>query len=174
MYSNEFKQEIFKFVEANGLRTKDMGLGVTQKALARHFGIDEDTLGYWLKESAFSDSIKRANQIFLAGRVNRCLDNLQRRADGYSDTKVVSKGHTEGNEFIAKSSEVVTVNVPPDVGANIFILTNIDPEHWRNPLKIDAKADLTTGGQPLNISVVDNETKEMAEKLAKKLNDGNI
>lgn len=174
MYSNEFKQEIFKFVEKHGLRTKDMGLGVTQKALCEKFGIDENTIHDWLMNQDFSDSIKRANSVFRAARVDRCVDNLQRRADGYADTKVVSKGKKDGDTFIATSSEVVTVNIPPDVGANIFILTNIDPEHWKNPMKIEAKADITSRGQPLNLSVVDKEAKDTAEKLAEKLRSGDF
>lgn len=165
MYSDEFKQEIFKFVEKNGLRTKDMGLGVTQRALTQHFGFSDDELARWMKDADFAEAIKRANAIFRANRVNRCVDNLQRRADGYADTKVVSKGKKDGDTFIATSSEVVTVNVPPDVGANIFILTNIDPDHWKNPMKIEAKADLTSGGRPLNITVQDAQTAKDIERL---------
>lgn len=161
------KDDIFKWVEKNGVHPQRGG--ATIASLCSQFGITKETYYEWMKKSYFFDGIKKANEVFKTNTCNEIVNALKKRALGYEDFKIVSVGHTVENELVIEKVQKTTVNVPPDVGASIFLLVNMDSEKWANPMKIEAKTDITSGGRPLNIVVEKEETKELLEKVKEKL-----
>ena len=164
-YNEEFTQQIFRWVEQNGVYPQRMGASIAD--LCRQFGIDMETFRDWKLKPEFSEGIKKANEVFKVRTCNDIVNSLVKRAKGYTDiqTEVIGKPDATGG---IKSEKVRRVerNVPPDVGAQIFLLTNLDSEQWVNPMKIEAKADITSGGAALKIIVQDEETRKAIDDLA--------
>lgn len=163
-YKEKFTQQIFRWVEQHGVYPQKMGESITNLCL--QFGIDSQTYANWLRFSEFSEGIKKANEVFRVNTCNDIVNSLVKRAKGYKDIQVVIIGKPDENgEMKSQKIQRTEKDVPPDVAAQIFLLTNLDSEHWVNPMKIEAKADLTSGGRPLSISVVSQEAADNLERL---------
>lgn len=109
--------------------------GLNDTEIAGKLGIATSTYyDYQNKHTEFSDAIKRGK-----APVDVKVENaLLKRALGYSyeekhsEVKINEKGEAK-----VIGIKTVTKNVPPDVGAQVFWLTNRKKHNWRNTQHID-------------------------------------
>ena len=82
--------------------------------------------------------------------------SLWKRASGYEVEEVKNEYRTlkDGGKVLVKSSKT-TKHFPPDTGALIFALTNLDPENWKNRQDNRLSVDEDISG--FKISVVHKE-----------------
>lgn len=146
-----------RWVRENGL--KDKG-GATIASLCRHFGIAEMTFGRWMRRKDFADAINSAKQYFADNLERDLVASLAKSAKGYSYVKRKTEYTSDknGNPVIKKQT-TEDVDVQPNVGAAIFLLTNIAPERWQN--KIQQQADIN-GSLALDVNVVNDKTPAIA------------
>lgn len=156
-FTSELLAEITKWVRENGLI--EYG-GATLISLCRHFGISDRTFQRWIKRKDFADAINSAKQHFADNLERDLVASLAKSAKGYSYVKRKTEYTSDknGNPVIKKQT-TEDVDVQPNVGAAIFLLTNIAPERWQN--KIQQQADIQ-GSLALDVTVVNNETPTIA------------
>lgn len=155
--NDDLIKDITRWVCENGL--KDNG-GATITSLCRHFGIAEMTFGRWMKRKDFAGAINSAKQHFADNLERYLVASLAKSAKGYSYVKRKTEYTSDknGNPVIKKQT-TEDVDVQPNVGAAIFLLTNIAPSRWQN--KIQQQADIQ-GSLALDVNVVNNETPAIA------------
>lgn len=155
--NDDLISDITRWVRENGL--KENG-GATITSLCRHFGIAEMTFGRWMKRKDFAEAINSAKQHFADNLERDLVASLAKSAKGYNYVKRKTEYTSDknGNPVIKKQT-TEDVDVQPNVGAAIFLLTNIAPERWQN--KIQQQADIQ-GSLALDVTVVNNETPAIA------------
>ena len=120
-------------------------------------GISKSTFYEWLESYPdFSDSLKKARKEFCETIVQTLEQSLWKRAAGYEVEEVKNEYRTlkDGGKVLVKSSKT-TKHFPPDTGALIFALTNLDPENWKN--RQDNRLSVDEGISGFKISVVHKE-----------------
>ena len=120
-------------------------------------GISKSTFYEWLESYPdFSDSLKMARKEFRETIVQTLEQSLWKRAAGYEVEEVKNEYRTlkDGGKVLVKSSKT-TKHFPPDTGALIFALTNLDPENWKN--RQDNRLSVDEGISGFKISVVHKE-----------------
>ena len=143
-------------MERNGLYPQACGALV--KDFCKAMGINIDTYYQWQNKSEFSEAISRARDVFHQTTVRNVENALVKRASGYEFTKErAEKASRKTVEFdpltgkkvreyygepqlVAMSKE--TIQVAPDVDAAKFVLTNMEPERWRQKQEIAAAIDV--------------------------------
>ena len=155
--NDDLINDITRWVRENG--HKDKG-GATITSLCRHFGIAEMTFGRWMKRKDFAEAINSAKQYFADNLERDLVASLAKSAKGYNYVKRKTEYTSDknGNPVIKKQT-TEDVDVQPNVGAAIFLLTNIAPDRWQN--KIQQQADIQ-GSLALDVTVVSNETPAIA------------
>lgn len=155
--TTELTDSILKWVRENGL--KDNG-GATIASLCRHFGIAEMTFGRWMRRKEFADAINSAKQHFADSLERDLVASLAKSAKGYSYVKRKTEYTSDknGNPVIKKQT-TEDVDVQPNVGAAIFLLTNIAPERWQN--KQQQQTDIQ-GSLSLGVSIMNADTPDIA------------
>ena len=140
-----------RWVRENGL--KDNG-GATITSLCRHFGIAEMTFGRWMQKKTFADAINSAKQHFEDNLERDLVQSLAKAAKGYTYVKRKTEYTSDKDgRLVIKKQTTEDVDVQPNVGAAIFLLTNIAPERWVN--KQQTQTDLT-GSLALDVNIVGN------------------
>ena len=120
-------------------------------------GISKSTFYEWLESYPdFSDSLKKARKEFRETIVQTLEQSLWKRAAGYEIEESKNEYRTlkDGSKVLVKSSKI-TKRFPPDTGALIFALTNLDPENWKN--RQDNRLSVDDGISGFKISVVHKE-----------------
>ncbi len=120
-------------------------------------GISKSTFYEWLESYPdFSDSLKKARKEFRETIVQTLEQSLWKRAAGYEIEESKNEYRTlkDGSKVLVKSSKI-TKHFPPDTGALIFALTNLDPENWKN--RQDNRLSVDEGISGFKISVVHKE-----------------
>ena len=120
-------------------------------------GISKSTFYEWLESYPdFSDSLKKARKEFRETIVQTLEQSLWKRAAGYEIEESKNEYRTlkDGSKVLVKSSKI-TKHFPPDTGALIFALTNLDPENWKN--KQDNRLSVDESVSGFKISVVHKE-----------------
>lgn len=129
-YNPQLVQEISSWIEENGLIEHG---GATFKSLLDEFKIDQRTFYRWMERADFAEAITKAKENFKGGLEKKLVDSLAKAAQGfegtYERTEYVS--NAEGKPMISKKI-VEKKPVAPSVAANIFLLTNLAPERWKN------------------------------------------
>lgn len=149
--SEELSNDIMRWVRENGL--KDNG-GATIASLCRHFGIAEMTFGRWMQKKTFADAINSAKQHFEDNLERDLVQSLAKAAKGYTYVKRKTEYTSDKDgRLVIKKQTTEDVDVQPNVGAAIFLLTNIAPERWVN--KQQTQTDLT-GSLALDVNIVGN------------------
>ena len=137
-YCKEKTEECASWVRENGLIEHG---GATLMSFCEAMGIDNKTYYSWMKKPEFSDSIKKAKEDFRSRLEVDIVDSLARSAKGHEYTQeTVEWGDVKG-KLVVKKRIRKTVRVEPNIGAAIFLLTNIAPERWRNRRDIDFTDD---------------------------------
>lgn len=124
-YNQKLVKEMSDWVSENGLI--DYG-GARLMTFLRRFGIDQRTYYRWMKETEFAEAIKKAKEDFKTNLETDIVLSLANAAKGYRFEQV-TREYKDSKEF---KRTVKIVNVEPNVGAAIFLLTNLAPNKWRN------------------------------------------
>lgn len=144
---NDVKDDIISYI-----REGDSNILACKKV-----GISKSTFYEWLESYPdFSDSLKKARKEFRETIVQTLEQSLWKRAAGYEIEESKNEYRTlkDGSKELVKSSKI-TKHFPPDTGALIFALTNLDPENWKN--RQDNRLSVDDGISGFKISVVHKE-----------------
>lgn len=125
--------------------------GHTEASVAERFGVGVSTWQrYKSKYPEFREQIRKAGMNATALVVN----SIFKRANGYEyeeiHTEITDNGRqnqrqqSSGNQ--KRVIKKVTKQVPPDTAAAIFIVTNRDPEHWKNQQNIKHSGEIKNSG----------------------------
>lgn len=144
---NDVKDDIISYI-----REGDSNILACKKV-----GISKSTFYEWLESYPdFSDSLKKARKEFRETIVQTLEQSLWKRAAGFEieESKNEYRALKDGSKVLVKSSKI-TKHFPPDTGALIFALTNLDPENWKN--RQDNRLSVDDGISGFKISVVHKE-----------------
>lgn len=153
--SKEKIQECAAWVEENGLYPQRCGASV--KLFCEAMDITFKTYQAWSRNSNFSNAITCARDVFQQKTVHDVVNALVKAAKGFEITKTKNEGRAQVvKEYDPKTGKkvkeyttekIITTKsqreidyYPPDVAAAKFILTNLDPDNWKN--KQDTSTDL--------------------------------
>ena len=124
------------------------------KDFCRHMDIDYKTYKTWLARDEFRDAVERGRQSFKSRLTFELSVSLAQAAKGSEYTKTKKHKEYRSNadgtrgQLVKMIEDEERVVVPPNVGAAIFLLTNLDPEHYQNR-------------QQSNITLKNDEEREM-------------
>ena len=141
-YNKDMVQACADWVRENGLI--DYG-GATLRDFCRAMGIDDMSYYNWMKRSEFSEAIKKAKEEFRGAIEKDIVQSLANSAKGYEYTQTTTEYTSVNGKPSIKKQVKKNIRVEPNVGAAIFLLTNIAPQRWKN--RQDIKTDITTGGK---------------------------
>lgn len=128
-YSHEIVKRCAEWVSKNGLI--DYG-GARLADFIAFLGIDQKTYYNWSKKSEFSDAIKKAKEEFRESLETDLVKSLAMAAKGYEWEQITTEYmDVDGRPKIKKQIKR-TMRESSNVGAAIFLLTNIAPERWKN------------------------------------------
>lgn len=140
-------EECAQWVRENGLT--DCG-GASIKKFCEYTHINKQTYYNWLKDANFANAIEKAKEEFTETLERDLVVSLAKAAKGYTFVKKKTEYENsieiidgkQINKPKIKKQTTEDVNVPPNVGAAIFLLTNIAPERWKNKVSNDINADV--------------------------------
>lgn len=140
-YCKQKIKECAAWVEEHGWYL-DTPIGASQKEFCKAMCISADILKIWEKKSEFSEAIAQARTAFRKKCVGIAYNSLLKRVQGY-DVPLTSEEaiRDNGGKLVTKSASRRMKHIPPDVGAIIFMLTNMDPDNWKN--RRDGKEAIT-------------------------------
>ena len=144
---NNVKDDIISYI-----REGDSNVLACKKA-----GISESSFYEWVnKIPEFSEALKNARKEFRAGIIKELETSLWKRATGFEfdETKTDYVAENDGKPIIIKQTKIKKF-IPPDTGALVFALTNLDPENWKN--RQDNRLSVDDGISGFKISVVHKE-----------------
>ncbi len=166
-YTKKMVDRIVEFVKTDTFTVAEICVKV---------GISRRVWYQWVDEHPeFAQALEDAARERLDKLVLEAKKSLMKKVKGYDaqETKVTTvpsgKLDVDGKTPIPKIKEQITTtkHVAPDTGAIIFVLTNGDPEHFKNR----QNAELTgANGEPL-IKPARILTKKEAKEFMKQLED---
>lgn len=128
--------------------------GETNETAARIGGIAVGTFCRWMDEkSDFREAVKRAKAAYEDWRMNGILEDARKSlktlvcGQEYEEVKTEYENDGVGKPRIKKQIRI-TKKVLPNATAVIFALCNTDPEHWRQRVEQDVRADVKTTEEP--------------------------
>lgn len=154
-YNKQMVQACADWVRENGLI--DFG-GATLTEFCKAIGIDDMSYYNWMKRSEFSEAIKKAKEQFRDSLEKDIVKSLANAAKGYEYTQTTTEYTDVNGKPSIKKQVKKNVRVEPNVGAAIFLLTNLAPERWKNRQQ-----------QEVKVSDVKPMTMKEAEELIKSL-----
>lgn len=177
---------IYNWVCVNGLVDD---YGATKKSLCDAIAISDETLRRWENGNgelnvALMESIKNAKKIFRLNRNKAVVNSLFKRATGYTARRTKTEMKPKNGQPQIAKQIVEEYDVPPDTGAAIFILTNTDPDNWKNKqyvdsretketkIKVDADAEILDE-IPADVLADITETLQLALQRKEDKSDGN-
>ena len=142
--------------------------------ICRQVGITPKTYHQWVNDYPdFADAIEQAKDERMQAMVIEAKKSLMKKIQGYdvTETKDVTvpgrKKDEKGNpKPIIKEQTTTKKHIQADTAANIFTLTNGDPEHWRNRQTTEVTGK---DGKDLFASKTDEELAAEIEELQRKL-----
>ena len=118
--------------------------GYIDKEVCKCVGISVDTYYTWIKEDSKYFKSELLNSVKQAKKVidDKVEQKLFKRAMGYKYNEITKElvKDIEGNEQL-KTTKIVTKEVVPDVGSQIFWLKNRQPDRWRDKRDYTMKLD---------------------------------
>jgi hypothetical protein len=134
-YNEDIAKDIVKFVEQYGL--SDFG-GATIAELCKHVCISESAFYDWrLHKEGLAEKIEKAKRKYRNSLEKRMVRALVTAAEGYEWVERKVRKDGAGNVL---SIEEKTRHEAVNVGAAIFLLTNVAPERWQNVTNQNIKA----------------------------------
>lgn len=160
-FNKEKLSQCVEWVEKNGLYPQRCGAPL--KDFCSAMGITEPTYRSWLKFSEFAEAIAHARDVFAEQTVVEVVNALKKKALGCEyvekrvkkaprkivtfDPKTGKKIAEEQGELIVVEQSADTVLIMPDTQAAIFLLTNLDSEHWKNMQKVEQSGELKVNAE---------------------------
>lgn len=142
-----------QWVRENGL-TDFGGASVAQFCKAND--INKTTFYEWQKKKEFSNAIEKAKEEFAETIERDIVVSLAKVAKGYTYTKTKTEYKDKNGKPVVGKKITEEVEVQPNVGAAIFILTNINPNKWKNKIQNDVNAEIKSENETsLNYDIAD-------------------
>ena len=138
------------WVRKNGLI--DFG-GATLTDFCKAMGIEDQTYYRWLDKVEFVEAIKKAKEAFRSTLENDIVKSLANSAKGYEYEQYTTEYTDVNGKPKIKKQVKKNIRVEPNVGAAIFLLTNIAPDRWKN--KQDNNVKIEDEGEPIQIEIID-------------------
>ena len=138
------------WVRKNGLI--DFG-GATLTDFCKAMGIEDQTYYRWLDKVEFVEAIKKAKEAFRSTLENDIVKSLANSAKGYEYEQYTTEYTDVNGKPKIKKQVKKNIRVEPNVGAAIFLLTNISPNRWRN--KQDNNVSVNENKDPIQIEIID-------------------
>lgn len=160
-FNEQIIHECEEWVSENGLM--EYG-GAKLKNFCSNFGISDETYYRWMENVDFVDAIKKGKECFKNGLERNVVSSLARSAIGYEYEQVSSEYYMEGKKKKLKKEVRKNVRVEPNVGAGIFLLTNLAPDRWKNKQNTEHSGEVSTG---LTVVVKNQEEADLINKLKK-------
>lgn len=161
--------ECAQWVAENGLG--EYG-GALIKEFCEEFGIDRTTYYEWLKNPTFSTSIQKAKQAFKDNLEKSIVVSLVKAARGYTYEKTKTELGTDKNgQVVIKKKTSEKVQVAPNIGAAVFLLTNLAGEQWKNKQNSEVTANVRGEIETENTYNLDDVPDDLLFALADKMQD---
>lgn len=152
------------WVEEHGLYPQKFGAKIQDFCDA--IGITDRCYRNWKEISEFSEAISRAREVFRVRNVRKVENALLKAAMGVDFVKEKQEFKAQViKEYDPKTGKKIkeytsdkpiqtkayreTYYYPPDVKAAQFVLTNMDPENWKNKQEADMSLDVTSEEPPV-------------------------
>lgn len=150
-YSKQIVQDICSLIEKDSY---------TNAEICKIVNIAESTFYEWkAKKPEFSESIKKAEEVFNGVIVSEAKKSLVKLIRGYSaqDKKTVTadtgKKDEDGKPIVkVKEHSVTEKHYQPNTAAVIFALTNRDPENWKNKYNNEMSGSVTVKSELESLS----------------------
>lgn len=143
-----------------------------KKEVARRMGITHKTLLAWERES---EPIRTALTTTKESLCRELEGTLKHRARGYEyeEVKTTILGDVRKGSKVVENQQTVKIektkkHQPGDVASAIFLLTNLDPEKWKNRRNTDTNV---SGRLSVASDAYDDLTPEELRKLARQVSD---
>ena len=149
-YNKDMLQACADWVRKNGLI--DFG-GATLTDFCKAMGIEDQTYYRWLAKVEFVEAIKKAKSAFRSTLENDIVKSLANSAKGYEYEQYTTEYTDVNGKPKIKKQVKKNIRVEPNVGAAIFLLTNIAPDRWKN--KQDNNVKIEDEGEPIQIEIID-------------------
>ena len=153
-YNKDMVQACADWVRKNGLI--DFG-GATLTDFCKAMGIEDQTYYRWLDKVEFVEAIKKAKEAFRSTLENDIVKSLANSAKGYEYEQYTTEYTDVNGKPKIKKQVKKNIRVEPNVGAAIFLLTNIAPDRWKN--KQDSTVSVKEGNEPIQIEIIDKRKK---------------
>lgn len=138
------------WVRKNGLI--DFG-GATLTDFCKAMGIEDQTYYRWLDKVEFVEAIKKAKILFRDSLEKDIVKSLANAAKGYEYEQYTTEYTDVNGKPKIKKQVKKNIRVEPNVGAAIFLLTNIAPDRWKN--KQDSTVSVKEDNEPIQIEIID-------------------
>ena len=162
-FNNEKIQECAEWVRENGLM--EYG-GAKLKDFCTRFCIDVKTYYRWMENANFANAIKKAKNDFKINLEHDLVVSLAKAAKGYDYEQTTTEWMDADGKPKIKKQVKKNIHVEPNVGANIFLLTNIAPKRWQNK----QNNDVTTNGKDIGQQIIFSPTP-LSEKDIQEIKD---
>lgn len=128
-------KECEEWIAENGLMEHG---GADLKDFVKAMGINDKTYRHWLAKPDFQEMIERAKEKYKKNLTKDLVLSLAKKAKGYEveETKTTYIPDAQGKPHI-RNMQTTKRHVPGDTAASIFLLTNLDPEHYQNKQRSD-------------------------------------
>lgn len=137
-YCDKKLRECEAWIVENGLI--DYG-GADLQDFVKAMSINDKTYRRWLEIPDFAAMIERAKETYKRNLTKDLVLTLSKKAKGYEveETKTTYVPNQRGQNAPPDIRNMVVAkrHVPGDVAAAIFLLTNLDPEHYQNKQRSD-------------------------------------
>lgn len=163
--SEEKIRQVEDWIAENGL--EEYG-GAKKKDFWKAMNITDVTYYRWQANVDFVAAIKKGKERFKSKLEQDLVLSLAKVAKGYrySKRKTEFKNDKNGNPVIVKQTQE-DVEVQPNVGAAIFLLTNVAPDKWTNKMVQDVNAKVekspTYDGKEIPEDVLDDIVDRIQE-----------
>lgn len=146
-----------EWVRENGLM--EYG-GATLNAFCEHIDIDDTTFRRWLQNPTFATAIKEAKEDFKNGLELKIVSSLAKSAQGF-DVEDVTTDYVDGKDGKPKVRHQVRKkhHIPPNTGAAIFLLTNLNGEVWKNTQRNEV--EMTNPFEEMMKTIVEEEENDV-------------
>ena len=141
--------------------------GAMLKEYCRVMGIDEKTHRLWMKKPQYKEAVIRAKDTFKQNLTHDLAVSLAQAAKGYDREETEQEFRPDPNtgQPIPVKMKKKKIHIQANVGAAIFLLTNLDPEHYQNRQRNDVMLK-KEDDKPMTLEEINAEIERL-EKLDK-------
>ncbi|MCK4822804.1 hypothetical protein KA005_43985 [bacterium] len=154
-----FKSKLSKINTPKALKEIErlISQGMSENAVASHFGLHRDTFSKHKKENIeIQEAIARGHH----KSIKEVVNSLLKAAKGYfkTDTKIIKVRDKDTGEWVEIKQETTKKWFKPSEKAIIYFLENKDPENWSSSEKAAIELIVNNGVKELT-------AKQLEEKL---------